>query len=313
MGWRAVECLAFHAAPQPSLTRFASLQHSATSSTTKPSCTSSSGYKRSAVISAAIFFGAMGLSVIPETLDRPLTLLFNGYANRSTLIDTLISDLANYFTYSGVILMALIYACWFDTEDLEKRSQILIGTLVSFAAGCVSRLLQYTLSTHPRPFFDPELPFHPPSGLGEQPLNTWNSFPSDHATVFAGLVVVIYLAKPTLAVFAAAFTVLVESLRVYMGAHYPSDLIGGAALAAMMVWTAQTPRVVSLGRRMAGWERTSPSLFYMFAFFITYQIATLFVDVRHVVGHMRELSHASVSSGHVPHQERANTALRAVH
>jgi undecaprenyl-diphosphatase len=267
--------------------------------------TSSSEYKRSAVISAAIFFGALGLSLIPESFDRPLTLLLNSYANRSLLFDTLISDLANYFTYSGVILMALIYGCWFDTKDLAKRAQILTGTLVSFAAGCVSRLLQHTLSTHPRPFFDPELHFHPPSGLGEQTLNTWNSFPSDHVTVFAGLVVVIYLAKPTLAVFAAAFTVLVESLRVYMGAHYPSDLIGGAALAATMVWAAQTPRVVSIGRRMAQWERTSPAIFYILAFFITYQIATLFVDVRHLVGHMRELRHASIASERVP----ASTAL----
>jgi len=269
-------------------------------------------YKRNAFICAAIFFCAMGLSVSPEILDRPLTRLLNGYASRNAIFDTLVCDFANYFTYSGVILMALVYACWFDTKDAEKRSQILIGTLVSFAAGIVSRLLQHALSTHPRPFFDPELNFHAPSGLGEQPFNTWNSFPSDHVTVFAGLVIVICLAKPTLAVFTIGFTMLVESLRVYMGAHYPSDLIGGAALAATMVWIAQAPRAISLGRQVVGWERTSPSIFYMLAFLFTYQIATLFVDVRHMVGHVRDLSHPSVNSVHVPHPERASTVLRTL-
>jgi membrane-associated phospholipid phosphatase len=279
-------------APTASPRKPARLQSATTGLTKEISYTRRPGsdYKRSVVVCAAIFFSAMGLGLSPESFDRPLTLLLNSYANRSPLFDRLVSDCATYFTYSGVILMALIYACWFDTKDLEKRSRIVIGTLVSFAAGMVSRLLQHVLSTHPRPFFDPELNFHPPSGLGEQPFNTWNSFPSDHVTVFAGLVVVICLAKPRLAVFAVGFTILTESLRVYMGAHYPSDLIGGAALAATMVLIAQAPRAVSLGRRVVGWERTSPSLFYMAAFFITYQIATLFVDIRQMVGHVRDLS-----------------------
>src|SRR5437660_7506860 len=109
------------------------------------SCTRPLGpiYKRNALICAAIFFCAMGLSVSPEILDRPLTRLLNRYASRNAIFDTLVCDFANYFTFSGVVLMALIYACWFDTKDVEKRSQILIGILASFAAGIVSRLLQH--------------------------------------------------------------------------------------------------------------------------------------------------------------------------
>jgi PAP2 superfamily len=114
----------------------------------------------------------------------------------------------------------------------------------------------------------------------DQPLNTWNSFPSDHVTVFAGLAIVIYIARSRFALAAIAFTALAELARVYMGAHYPSDLIGGAALASLVVWATETSWFTSLGSRIVARQRRSPSLFYMSAFFVSYQIATLAGDIR---------------------------------
>jgi len=65
-----------------------------------------------------------------------------------------------------------------------------------------------------------------------------------------------------------------------MGGHYPSDLIAGAALAAFVVWGAQASPSISRGERLMRSEKTSPALFYMIAFFLSYQIATLFEDIR---------------------------------
>jgi undecaprenyl-diphosphatase len=157
----------------------------------------------------------------------------------------------------------------------------MVGTLASFGAGVVSRLLQHVLSTHPRPLYDRALDFRLPPDARDlaQVLNTWNSFPSDHVAVFAGLVVVLYIVRSRFA-HAAAFTGIVELARVYMGAHYPSDLIGGAALASMVVWAVQAPAIISLGVPIAKRERTSPSLFYTIAFLLSYQIPTLFGDIR---------------------------------
>jgi undecaprenyl-diphosphatase len=175
--------------------------------------------------------------------------------------------------------MAMIWFCWFDNRDPDSRVRILVGTLAALGAGVISRFLQYTLPTHPRPYYDPALDFHRPFSL-DPPSNTWDSFPSDHVAVFAGLAVVLYLARPWFAFYAIAWTIIVESCRVYMGGHYPSDLIAGAALAAFVIWSAQASWVISKGDILMRWEKTSPALFYMIAFFLSYQIATLFADIR---------------------------------
>jgi membrane-associated phospholipid phosphatase len=239
--------------------------------------------RRNVLISGAFFLGALALALSPGSFDRPLLGLVNSLAGRSALFDGVVYAVSRYFTFSGAVLMALIWCCWFDSEEPDSRARILVGVFASFVAGVISRSLQHTLPTHPRPVYDPALNFQVPPGF-EQQYHTWNSFPSDHAAVFAGLAVVIYLVRSRFALFAIVWTALVESARVYVGAHYFSDLIGGAALAAAVIWATQASWLIVLGRRVVKWERIFPSLFYMTAFFISYQIVTLFEDVRHALG-----------------------------
>lgn len=237
---------------------------------------------RNVLASSVMFLGALCVALAPEAFDRPVTRLLNSFASRSALSDGLVASLDACYSFSGVVLMALIWSCWFETREIESRTRILIGTLAALGAGGVSRFLQHTLPTHPRPLHDPALSFHPPSGIVAL-YNTWNSFPSDHVTVFAGLVVVIYIVRPSLAIFAGVWIVLVETSRTYMGGHYPSDLVGGAALGALVVWATQAPWLISFGSRVVlRWGRSSPSLFYAIAFFVSYQTATLFVDIRYL-------------------------------
>jgi undecaprenyl-diphosphatase len=236
---------------------------------------------RNLFISAVVFIAAFVLALNPGIFDRPLTRLVNGFAGHSALFDGLTFVVFATATLPGAALLALVWSCWFATDNLRSRSRILVGVLASFGAGIISRFLQYTLPTHPRPFYDTALGFKMPLELHE-PLNTWNSFPSDHVTVFAAIAMVTYVARSRLAFVAMAFTALLELPRIYMGAHYPSDLIGGAALGSLMVWATQTSWFLSLGDRLIVWERRSPSLFYMSAFFVSYQIATLAGDIRWV-------------------------------
>ncbi len=236
-------------------------------------------YQRNVLISFALFLAALGLVCCPGLVDIPVIKLFNSYADRYRLLDTLFYAFDTYFTFSGVVLIALIWSCWFSDERSETRARLLVATVMSLGAGTLSRFLQHHLPTHIRPYYDPSIGFHAPALL-EKPFNTWNCFPSDHAAVFSGLAVAIYLVRPRWGIFAGAWLILIESARVYMGAHYPSDLIGGAAFAAMVVWASQAPRILSLGRRVVSWELSARPMFYMLAFFGLYQIGTLFLDIR---------------------------------
>jgi hypothetical protein len=124
------------------------------------------------------------------------------------------------------------------------------------ALGFVSRLLQHALPTHPRPYYDEMIQFRVPLNQ-EQLLNTWHSFPSDHVTVLAGLGAVLFVARSRLAIPMLIYTAVMELPRTYMGAHYPSDLIGGAVLAFMCVWAVQVRLVVAGGVRVVAWDETT--------------------------------------------------------
>jgi undecaprenyl-diphosphatase len=243
---------------------------------------------RNAFISGLVLLGALALAMQPDIFDRPVSGLLNGYVGRWPVFDRIVVSLFIFPTFSGCVLMALIWSCWFGTEDRDLRAHILMGTLAAFGAGIISRSLQYSLPTHLRPVYDRVLGFQQLAGV-DISHNVWNSFPSDHATVFTGLALVIWLAASRLGVFAMVFILFVEAARIYVGGHFPSDLIGAAGLAAMIVWIAQADWAISIGRSIVAWEKKAPSLFYMIAFFISYQIASLFLDVRNAMSLIRQV------------------------
>jgi len=45
---------------------------------------------------------------------------------------------------------------------------------------------------------------------------------------------------------------------------------------------------ISVGKKVMRLEQSSPGLFYMSAFFFSYQIATLFNDIRQTLGPLRD-------------------------
>ena len=247
-------------------------------------------YKRNVVISFALFVAAIALVKHPGLVDRPVIKLLNSYSNRSPFWNALFHDFDTYFTFSGVILIAVIWFCWFSKGTIENRARIVVATVVSLETGILSRFVQHHVRSHARPYYDPSIHFHPPA-MPATPFNTWNSFPSDHAAVFIGLAITIYVIRPRLGMFLAAWLAVVECSRIYTGAHYPSDVLGGAALAGMSVWASQSPLLLAVGRRVVGWERSSPALFYMCGFLFSYQIATLFLDIRLAVSDFLAITH----------------------
>ena len=89
------------------------------------------------------------------------------------------------------------------------------------------------------------------------------SFPSGHAlfatAFFGGLAVLLWgrLVHPLLrlgvVILAAALILLIGFSRIYLGVHYPSDVLGGYAVG--VVWVA----AVALGDRVAGHRRRLPA------------------------------------------------------
>ena len=88
------------------------------------------------------------------------------------------------------------------------------------------------------------------------------SFPSDHATVVGAVAGGLLLSNRRWGTIAAVLAVLMAFTRVYVGAHYPGDVVAGLALGAVVA-AAGRPLVVPLLSRLAdrlGRSRVGPLL-----------------------------------------------------
>jgi membrane-associated phospholipid phosphatase len=235
-------------------------------------------------------------SAMRTAVDYPVMRALNVYARVAPLVDTAIAWCTSAYLLSSALLLALIWYCWFDRRDADTRATLLGGTIAAFLSGMAGRVMQLTLPSHLRPMHDPVLAMRLPVSVDPQQLNHWNSFPSDHAAVQFGLAAVLYLVRPALGRWAFGWALLLNIGRVYLGVHFPTDITGGGALAVLLVLLAQTAPARRASGWLIGWERRAPAAAYGLAFFVSYQIATLFdeareaaegvaIVLRHLLGH----------------------------
>ena len=113
------------------------------------------------------------------------------------------------------------------TARASARWEVLRATVLAYAlAELVTQVLK-RLADQPRPTASiPGLDVH---GYPKDPLG--NAYPSAHTSVTVGLVAASWpwLTRPQRAV-GVAVAVLVALNRLYIGAHWPVDVVGGAAI-----------------------------------------------------------------------------------
>ena len=114
----------------------------------------------------------------------------------------------------------------------RRRKTLLIAWIAAFAGGGMLEKILKVLVHRTRPLFNTSSP-------DEQSL----SFPSGHSMMcFIGVAMLVYaltisghitgIRRSILIGVGASFVLLVGISRVYLGAHFPSDVVGGFAFAA---------------------------------------------------------------------------------
>ncbi len=77
------------------------------------------------------------------------------------------------------------------------------------------------------------------------------------------------------------FLLVIAFPRIYLGFHYPTDILAGASLGAVIAYAfnAERPRKL-ISAAALRWEQTAASSFYAAFFMVSFQLATMFESVR---------------------------------
>lgn len=179
-----------------------------------------------------------------SNLDNQLFLLLNADASPNAAVAWLAIFITRFLV---LVIPVYLVGLWVVGGGRNRLTAIaltlalVIAILMSFVIGLVY--------FHPRPFM---------AGLGtalvEHRPNS--SFPSNHALVFATCAAVLFfLRRRAMAWVAVALGVLVGWSRIYVGVHYPLDMVGSivvavlAAMASLWIMDRHGAQLLALAQR----------------------------------------------------------------
>jgi len=186
----------------------------------------------------------------------------------------------------GALLLSLYWYLWFRIGPAQERQRrtiinIMVGTFFGLA---ICRMIADLAPFRVRPMYDPSV-LHPTYGfLISRNMENWSAFPSDTAAYFCALAFGLAYLERRLAIPAFLYTaVWICVPRMYLGMHYSSDIIVGAAIGFAAVWVSLKLKWLEsrFTRRVLAWADAAPQFFYAAAFLLTFECATLFDDIRY--------------------------------
>ncbi|MFF8959274.1 phosphatase PAP2 family protein [Streptomyces sp. NPDC014894] len=160
------------------------------------------------------------------------------------------------WTEAGILIFGVLFvAVWWrarggSTSDISLAVLAPLGTAVG-----------YVVSESLKTFFDEERPCRTVTEAAASiatcpPYGDW-SFPSNHSAIAGAAAVALLLARPRLAWLTVPMGLSIGYSRVFLGVHYPHDvivglLVGGVAAAAFMLLLAGPAAKLFITMRTSG-------------------------------------------------------------
>jgi undecaprenyl-diphosphatase len=220
-----------------------------------------------------------GHNVFDMTIESHL----NRFVNRWPRFDLLVSLFAEHNLLKGAPIVFLCWAAFFEKprvgqSDMENRAKFAAVIPLAIASVILARVLAVILPFQERPFRTAVLHFQLPHSSSMESVYGWSSFPSDHAVLFTALAVAVFFASRRLGALAFSYVfLLIIGPRLYLGVHWPTDVLAGAALGTAIAAIATISAYRNFVWRwvVRGWN-FYPGLFAASMFLLSYEITDLF-------------------------------------
>lgn len=151
-------------------------------------------------------------------MNNQLLLSINGWAGKSHLLDNIMIFCASYLVYIIFLIAAVIMADCAHRRAWKPVIYFFMTLAITFILSQLASMLNFD---H-RPFMDYNLTQLVAHASGK-------SFPSDHTTVTAGIAfgLLFFTRFKKLGWIVLVVAALIGFARVFVGIHYPLDILGG--------------------------------------------------------------------------------------
>lgn len=178
-------------------------------------------------------------------MDLDLYERWNGYADAHQTL----ADVLGFFAAEGQLLFLALLAALFLARGKWRspngRHGVAAAGFSSLTALAAAQLTALAWD-RPRPY-----EAHPTDSHLLLDPSPDPSFPSDHATASYAIAIAILLRHRKAGLLALILATLVSISRVGLGTHYPTDVLGGAAIGALAALLFWAPPVRSRLHRLA--------------------------------------------------------------
>jgi len=219
-------------------------------------------------------------------IDETVFAAINGFAGQSALRDMAMIEVSHNYLLKGLVPVTVLWFLWFLAGPAEDRK--LAGTLAVALMACVAiaigRGLVYVLPMRARPIHEEALAgtIRLPHGLDPASFGGLSAMPSDHAVMFFALAAGAFAVNRVAGTILLLHAFFVVSLpRVYLGLHWPTDILVGMAVGLVVAIALTRPITWLLlpwaARDYAPGVRAA---LHALAFLAAVQLATMFDSLR---------------------------------
>ncbi|RMI33449.1 phosphatase PAP2 family protein [Nocardia stercoris] len=182
------------------------------------------------------------------SLDTRIFYDINDFSRHTPWLHPIVSG---YAAYGVVLFAALLLAGWWIARaaaDPRRMVAAVWAPLGLLAAMAISQPIAAAVDrTRPCNALHDIVVLH---------CNTDGSLPSDHAVMVGAVTAGLWLVNRRLALISALAAVVMVFARVYIGAHYPLDVLAGLALGAAVSLIGYLPARPTLGWALTFLTRT---------------------------------------------------------